>query len=252
MIRVTRPATSPNIANYVQGVFILEQQENTFFRLPLFANGTPTLVFHNAKESHTNSHLTLFGQTISPGELLLEGKFTLIAYFLRPWCLPSLFRLAGVELTDNPVDFSVISKDRNLGEKLLNAGTTKQMLSLLDDHIARLAAGSSPEDPRAKYAAARIISTPQIDVLTSLRQDLYITERSFQRVFQKNIGVSPNQFRRIIQFNNAFRQLNERKFSKLSDIAFDNGYADQSHFNRTFREFTDQTAMQYLDSCPLI
>ena len=252
MIRVTYPAPSPEMANYVQGIFVLEHQEYSSFRLPLFANGTPALVFHNAKEMPANSHLTLFGQTISPDELLLKGKFTLIAYFLRPWCLPSLFRLAGSELTDNPVDFSLISKDRNLEEKLLNAVTTKQMLSLLDDHIARLAACSSLEDPRSKYAAARIISTPQLDVLTSLRKDLYITERSFQRVFRKNIGVSPNQFRRIIQFNNAFRQLNERKFSNLSDIAFNNGYADQSHFNRAFREFTNLTAMQYLHSCPSI
>lgn len=252
MIRVTRSAPSAKIANFVQGIFILEQQENTSFCLPLFATGTPVLVFHNTKEQHTNSYLTLFGQTICPGELLLRGKFTLIAYYLRPWCLPSLFRLAGRDLTDNPVDFSFISKDRSLQEKLLNAESTKQLLSLLDDHIATLAACSLPVDPRVKYAATRIISTPNIDVLNRVQQDLYITERSFQRIFQKNIGVSPNQFRRIIQFNNAFRQLNERKFSSLSDIAFDNDYADQSHFNKTFREFTNHTATQYLNSCPLI
>jgi AraC-like DNA-binding protein len=62
--------------------------------------------------------------------------------------------------------------------------------------------------------------------------------------------VSPNQFRRIVQFNRAFRQLNEKRFSHLAGIAYDNGYADQSHFNRSFREFTHQTVTQYLESCP--
>src|ERR1700760_3138327 len=105
MIRVTYPALSPKIASYVQGVFVLERQGKSSFRLPLFANGTPTLIFHNTRAQY--DHLTLFGQTISPDELNLEGNFTLVACFLKPWSLPSLFRLAADELTDKPVDFNL-------------------------------------------------------------------------------------------------------------------------------------------------
>jgi len=32
---------------------------------------------------------------------------------------------------------------------------------------------------------------------------------------------------------------------KLSDVAYENGYADQSHFIRSFREFTGYTPSQY-------
>ncbi|HEX6428081.1 MAG TPA: AraC family transcriptional regulator, partial [Niastella sp.] len=54
------------------------------------------------------------------------------------------------------------------------------------------------------------------------------------------------QFRRIWQFNNAFQQLNNRQFNKLTDIAFANGYADQSHYIRAFKEFTGITPKEYL------
>jgi AraC-like DNA-binding protein len=66
-------------------------------------------------------------------------------------------------------------------------------------------------------------------------------------MFEKNIGIAPNLYRRICQFNSAFQQLNNRKYCKLSDIAFENGYADQSHYIRAFKEFTNLTPKDYLN-----
>jgi AraC-like DNA-binding protein len=84
------------------------------------------------------------------------------------------------------------------------------------------------------------------DALLKVQKELYITERTFQRMFEKNIGIAPSLYRRIWQFNNAFQQLNNRRFTKLSDIAFNNGYADQSHYIRAFKEFTGITPKDYL------
>jgi len=81
----------------------------------------------------------------------------------------------------------------------------------------------------------------------NVQQELFVTERTFQRMFEKNVGIPPNQYRRICQFNTAFRQLQLRKFNKLTDIAFENGYADQSHYIRSFREFTGITPKDYLN-----
>jgi AraC-like DNA-binding protein len=83
--------------------------------------------------------------------------------------------------------------------------------------------------------------------LRSLQEELRTTERSFQRLFEAQIGVSPKVFSRICQFQPAFRQLSQGQFSKLSDIAYDNGYADQSHLIRAFREFTGLTPGEYLE-----
>ena len=75
---------------------------------------------------------------------------------------------------------------------------------------------------------------------------MHVTERTFQRMFEKNIGISLNLYRRVCQFNSAFQQLNNRHFSRLSDLAFLNGYADQSHFVRSFKEFTHLLPTEYL------
>jgi AraC-like DNA-binding protein len=81
-----------------------------------------------------------------------------------------------------------------------------------------------------EYVTGKIFDSPTKNILSVIQKDICITERTLQRMFEKNIGVSPNQFRKIHQFNRAFRQLNNRQFQNLSDIAYDNGYADQSHY----------------------
>lgn len=241
------------IAQYVERILVIENYQITSpFSLPLFANGLPTLVFKSTKGAIRNSsttHLTLFGQPILPEALTFTEDFTLIAYFFKPYSLLSLFGVQARELTDKPIDLNLLvpQKTTRLQEQLLNAGTTENMIGLLDNYIFNLISNANGDCPIIKYAATKIAGHPSKEALIRVQKELHITERTFQRMFEKNIGLAPNLYRRICQFNSAFQQLNNRKYFKLSDIAFENGYADQSHYIRSFKEFTNLTPNDYLN-----
>ena len=248
-MKVIHPIIADRVSEYVKGILVIENYQNKKpFMLPLFANGTPTLVFQTAKGQIKNqsNHLTLFGQTVLPDQLFINGEFTLIAYFLTPHSLLSLFGTQANELTDNPIDLNLLSKNSVLQEQLLNAKTINKKLPLLDDYIIGLIRKMNMDINRIKYATEIISQNQSGNVLAQVQKELYITERSFQRLFEKNVGISPNLFRRINQFNKAFQQLNSRQFQNLSDIAFDNGYSDQSHYIKAFKEFTSITPTIYL------
>lgn len=248
-MKVTHPIIADRVSEYVKGILVIENYQNKKpFMLPLFANGTPTLVFQTAKGQIKNqsNYLTLFGQTVLPDQLFIHGEFTLIAYFLTPLSLPNLFGIQANELTDNPIDLNLLSNNSVLQEQLLNAKTISKALSLLDDYIIALITKSKVCVNKIKYATEKILLNPFGNILAQVQNELCVTERTFQRLFEKNVGVSPNQFRRINQFNKAFQQLNSRQFKSLSDIAFDNGYADQSHYIKVFKEFTQITPTDYL------
>jgi AraC-like DNA-binding protein len=239
------------ISEYVQEILVLENHWTfTPFVLPLFANGTPTLLFQTAKGKIKNSsnHLTLFGQTVFPDTLTLNDDFILIAYFLKPHSLVSLFEVSAQELTDNPIDLTLLSHCRTAGlqDRLMNASSIIQMLALLDDYLLGLSTKSKPDFSLIKYATSRIVQDPGNKILRTVQNELCMTERTFQRMFERNVGISPVQFRRICQFNKAFQQLNRERAKSLAEITFLNGYADQSHFIRTFKEFTNQTPTEYL------
>ncbi len=222
------------------------------FSLPLFANGQPSLLFKSTRGvlgTSSTSHLTLFGQTILPELLTFQEGFTMIAYFFKPYALFSLFGITARELTDQPLDLHVLAPKKTLmlQEQLVNARTLESRMALLDAYIAGLQSGSESHNFPVKYATDRIVANPSKDALVLVQKELSMTERSFQRLFEQSIGIAPNQYRRICQFNSAFQQLNSRKYDKLSDIAFANGYADQSHYIRAFKEFTNLRPKDYLN-----
>lgn len=250
-MKIKNPIPNEKISNYVQNILVIENfQVNNPFVLPLYANGTPTLLFQTAKGKIKGNfnNLTLFGQTVFPETLTLNESFTLIAYFFKPFSLFTLYGLSAQELTDNPIDLNLLEppKKMNLQEQLLNADSTGDMINLIDNYIFSLISKVKTETQLIKFATRKLMKNPCEKNLQKIHKELYLTERTFQRIFKKYIGISPDKFRRISQFAAAFQQLQHKQFESLSDIAFDNGYADQSHFNRSFKEFTKTTPKDYL------
>lgn len=240
------------IADFVDSILVVENNDiKRPFSLPLFANGKPTLLFHTTKGTIKNSsnYLTLFGQTVLPEKITLNDNFTLIAYFFKPFALNSLFGFSAKELTDNPINLNLIHPQNAniLEEKLLNSSTVDEIIAILDDFIFALTTKIQTDNRLAKYATKLIADNPSKDILKKTLNELHVTERTFQRMFEDKVGVSPNLYRRIAQFNAAFQQLNQKQFKLFTEIAFKNDYADQSHFIRTFKEFTNITPKEYLN-----
>jgi AraC-like DNA-binding protein len=240
------------IADFVDSILVLEHREvKASFSLPLFANGKPTLLFQTTKGTiqSSSNYLTLFGQTILPEHITFTENFILIAYFFKPFALTTLFGFSARELTDNPINLNLLLpvQANLLKEKLLNASTLDEMLILLDDFVFSLTTKTQSDYKLVEHATRLIAENPSKDILKKVQDELYVTERTFQRIFEDKVGVSPNQYRRIAQFNAAFQQLNRQQFKLFSDIAFKNDYADQSHFIRTFKEFTNMTPKEYLN-----
>lgn len=251
-LKGSRLKPTEKIAEYVDEILIIENHVvKNNFSLPLFANGKPTLLFQNTLGTinNTKNHLTLFGQTVLPEKITFSENFILIAYFFKPFSLKALFGFSAQEFTDNPINLNLVEYKvaKELQEKLLNALSIQEMLSILDCFIFDLINKIKVTNKLIDYATKLIAENPSKQILTKAQNEIFVTERTFQRMFKKEIGISPDQYRRIAQFNAAFQQLNSRQFKQLTDIVFDNNYADQSHFIRTFKEFTNLTPTEYLN-----
>lgn len=250
-MKVSYPIPTEKIADFVEDILVIEHyQVSQSFVLPLFANGKPNLLFQTAKgtiQNHSN-HLTLFGQTIIPQQLTLTENFTLIAYFFKPFALTTLFGFSAQELTDHPISLTLLHPQttNDLQEQLLNASSINEMLCLVDEFIFALITKVKTDTMLIGYATKLIAGNPSKEILTKVQDELCLTERTFQRMFEQKVGISPNQYRRVAQFNAAFQQVNRRQYKLFTDIAFTHHYADQSHFIRAFKEFTQLTPKQYL------
>ena len=241
------------ISNYVSGIFVIENYKSDLeFTLPLFANGSPTLVFNSARSTDRNknfNHLTLFGQTITPNELIIKGEFILIAYYFYPYALNSLFGIDAGELTNDHMEMIFLKqvKEHYLQEQLLNASSLQGRLALLNDFITQLINRGIITNSKIEYVTKKIKNSNGQILLTDIYKELNITERTLQRMFETNVGISPKMYSRICRFDAALKQLNNLSSSGLVDVAYDNGFSDQSHFGRVFKEFTNLTPTLYLE-----
>lgn len=82
---------------------------------------------------------------------------------------------------------------------------------------------------RAQHGCARI---------GDLARSLAIGERRLQRKFEREVGLTPKRWARIIRFQAAFEASSNTVREAWVDLAARFGYADQAHMVREFAEFT--------------
>jgi AraC-like DNA-binding protein len=244
-----------SISEYIRTVLILEGfSESDAAKLPLFTNGMSALLCRTEKGHAENEHmaqLTLFGKSIPQDCWEINNNTTIIAYFFKPFALAGIFNIPAAKLLENPIDLCNWSphKSNALRTQLIYAETTPRKIEVLDHLLIHQLEQHKKECEIIKYATDQIMChSGTTEILSVTLENLYISNRTFQRIFKKYVGVTPNQYRRICQFQFSFAQLRANQFNKMTDVAYDNGFADQSHFIRSFREFTQITPQDYIRS----
>ncbi|MFC6101986.1 helix-turn-helix transcriptional regulator [Olivibacter domesticus] len=219
------------------------------------ADGSPGLIFQVSMDGFAYQDekqlpiIYLYGQTTTCSQILSPASFQAIGVYFYPHALKSVFGLDAWELTDNCLDLTLFStlKEYNLIERLLNLSGVSQRIEVLCDYLYKLILlHNSGVDNKMKYTLANIKGIGKNLSLKQLQQDLGWSERTLERKFKEQVGISPKSFAKITQFQMALNMLRSENYSKLTDVAYENFYADQSHFIRSFKEFTSLTPNQYL------
>lgn len=245
---------TPNhlLSGCIRTVLILEGFSQTGpDNLPLFTNGMPALFCKTEKDNSGIENiiqLNLFGQSVPEEYWNVNGYTTIIAYFFKPFALATTFDIPANKLNKEPIELSSWRphKANALKMQLIYATSTSRKVEILDNLLIQQLTQNKRECEIIQHITDQIMINPGTQVLSELLEKSKLNERTFQRIFKKYVGVTPNQYRRICQFHISFSQLRAKDFDKLSDVAYDNGFADQSHFIRSFKEFTQITPNDYL------
>lgn len=236
----------PILKDYVQTILVLDSANPPApDELPIFTNGMPALLCTSQNNEH---RLSLFGKAVPTERWAEWGSATLIAFFFKPFAIGPVFKLSAQQLKNEPVELNCWSpqKAMALQLQLTYAQTTADKMEALHQFILSQVKANQRECGIIRFATDNILENPNTDVHAQMLQALNLTERTFQRIFKKYVGITANEYRRICQFQLAFYQLKSGQFDKLTDVAYANGYFDQSHYIRSFKEFTATTPNDYL------
>lgn len=86
----------------------------------------------------------------------------------------------------------------------------------------------------------------------ALSEEMKWSTRWLEMQFQEYLGASPTEIIKIVRLNRFLNVLHKHKEHKLTRLALEAGYYDQSHLIRDFKNFSNMSPGNYKRSYPLI
>ena len=150
------------------------------------------------------------------------------------------------ELTDCVVDASEIFSNEilELENKIGESSDVPFIIKNVEDFlIARYKANQKVIELREILKI--IYDNPAETKIENIKERTGTYYKQLERSFSRVLGIHPKLFMRIVKFNYATKLIYEHLDKPLTEIAYESGYYDQSHFIKTFKELSGMKPKDY-------
>jgi AraC-like DNA-binding protein len=134
-----------------------------------------------------------------------------------------------------------------LHARLLETALLPARIHLLEEWLLRRLVLDHERNPLIPASLALLQGSGGQMPVSELSEELAVSQRHLERLYQSQVGVSPKQFARLVRIERArlaLKQLSDD--SSTADVAVDLGFYDQSHFIRQFRAVVGVTPYAYM------
>jgi len=142
--------------------------------------------------------------------------------------LDDVFGKSGAEL--------ILSLPRSLDRPQLSAILDRFLLSRIDRR---------EELPALRQTINTIIETRGAVPIGEIRKTAGWSERCLERSFSRHVGMTPQRFARIVRLNHFIHLVRTTDPQPFTRLAYECGFADQSHLIRSFRKHTGLAPGEY-------
>jgi AraC-like DNA-binding protein len=136
-------------------------------------------------------------------------------------------------------------RGRRLGERLRELERWDDRFDAIESFLLDRAMAGPEPSPGVAWAYERLWRSQGRARVGELAAEIGCSGRHLRAQFHQQVGLAPKAVARLIRFQ-AVRRRIEREPVQWAEIAFDAGYADQSHLSRDFRELAGTTPTDFL------
>lgn len=202
--------------------------------------------FHKTDDSNIEPFSIVQGASRSYNRYTTVDDFGIIGVYLYPFAANALLGTTAHEISNQSVDlYTLLGADgRSLEEQVMLAADNKARLQILSSFLEQRLLKEQPTVLPLHHAIRQVIHANIFTSTNELSEQYCLSRRQFERKFKEYSGFSPKLYNRIVRFGKAMNNYG-LKHKSLTDIAYDCGYYDQSHFIHDFKEFSGYHPKQY-------
>lgn len=217
------------------------------------ANFYPELIFHYGgifeelvgdnkveKTFRTGIH----GQTDKIRRFTAKKQYGIFGAVIQPYAIPALFGISSTAISNELIDLTCIlgQEGENITEQIILAGNTAQRVHFMNCFLEqRIRELKHPEIVDATQLIYNL--NGQVNV-KNLADQTCLSQRQFERKFKDLNGFSAKSFARIVRFKSLLNKYKKGDLT-LTEVAYDFGYYDQSHFIQDFKQFSGYNPNTY-------
>jgi len=180
--------------------------------------------------------------------LKLNGKVDVLGVCFFPECFFPFLKIPVSEFKNKvlgaiEVGFKIAD---TINERLKDAPDVAARLEILENELALLLynGNHTPESFRKLFNALKQ-SDNSLQIYEFCQRN-NIGMRKLERMYNKYVGLSANTYVTLNRFHNSLNRLLYNDYSRLSDLAYDNDYFDQTHFIKEFKRYAGNTPKSFI------
>jgi AraC-like DNA-binding protein len=253
-IRTEQRNIHPALRPLIRNIVIIDadfgkapiKMEGNFMPSPeqaMFINLYTRLKSKKSGENNFNTvtSCTLMGAQITPFKLLAEESHKTVSIIFQPGGLNRFLNIPMTEIFDNGYSArEVIGREiEELLDKSHDTISSGELDNIVQSYFLRKLPQIKEPLP-IDYALHHLLANhnTNIDKVAGMA---CMSIRSFERKCKERLGMPAKMYARIARFHKAYKILGSRPIISWTELTYEVGYHDQTHFIKDFKEFAKLT-----------
>ncbi|MCE3294877.1 MAG: transcriptional regulator, AraC family [Crocinitomicaceae bacterium] len=213
----------------------------------IFHYGDLYCQFREDGSSFEQPRAFVFGQITTPLEIAATGKTGILAARFYPDGFDPLATIPIRDMENTAVSLEKLfgKEGIELEEKVLAAADNTVRIQLIEAFLLGRLQSSEAIDRVSRSCVEVLLQLKGQISVDELSDQLNVNRRQLERKLSAAIGLSPKQLSKIIRLQATLKMLENGQFTNLTELAYENGYFDQAHFIKDFKEFTGMSPKQF-------
>ncbi|MGU3373796.1 helix-turn-helix domain-containing protein [Chryseobacterium sp. M5A1_1a] len=234
------------LKKYIEGYYFITPNEteepfhywtfpNNYCIVSVNQNSTATLINHKISifpTSEKKIDSSLVFRYTSPIEVYYEKSINEITIYFKPLGLNHFTNdLETVFLQHDLVEYNPFPDFKEFMNHIFSLDLREQQIEELENYwFSKLIT-------KDLDLMSQIILEVEADLkIEEIAEKHQVSRQYINKMFLKNIGKPPSEYRKIHRFRNSI--IRKKKIKSLTELSYDNLFYDQSHLNKDFKELT--------------